>query len=130
MGTMTLVHVSLTEYLIVFGSDIGSEGHTGRFLVDDFFMVLEGEQWTQRANETRKSVYGAGTINKLPKGEAFQYAMPGHCYGLEYARGWIFTMMPFGLISTLTSTLDFFTLFKTLWVFTKLVTWNLLTGKI
>ena len=130
MGTMTLLHTSITEYIIIFGTDIGSEGHSGRFLVNDFFMLLEGEQWTQRANETEMRKYGPGSVSKLDWGDAVQYKMPGRCYAMEYARGWIPTMMPFGLVETFTSTLDFRTLAKTLWMYTKLTTWNLLTGKI
>jgi C-8 sterol isomerase len=116
--------------VIIFGTALGSSGHSGRFLVDDFFMVLEGEQWTQRAGETEMRRYEPGSINHLEKGEAFQYRMPGRCYAMEYARGWIPTMMPFGLIEVFTSTFDFYTLGRTLLIYTKLVGWNLLTGKI
>ena len=130
MGSMVMVHVSVTEYIIIFGTALGSNGHSGRFLLDDYFMVLEGEQWTQRAGDTEMWRFEPGSINHLPKGEAFQYRMPGRCYAMEYARGWIPTMMPFGIVEVFTSTLDFHTLWKTLWIYTKLVTWNLVTGKV
>lgn len=130
MGSMVLVHASITEYIIIFGTALGSEGHSGRFLVNDYFMVLEGEQWTQRAHETTKQIYGPGSLNKLAKGDAFHFKMPGRCYAMEYARGWIPTMIPFGLVEIFTSTLDFRTLLKTLWVYTRLATWNLLTKKL
>ena len=44
MGVMTLLHTSITEYIIIFGTDIGSEGFSGRFLANDYFILLEGEQ--------------------------------------------------------------------------------------
>jgi len=130
MGAMTLLHCSITEYVIVFGTAIGTEGHTGRFFADDYFIILEGEQWAFSSGQVDKEVYKPGTMHHLARGEAQAYRMPDKCFALEYARGWVPTMLPFGVWDVLFSTLDFHSLFYTFYYYTKIVISQLLIGKI
>ena len=88
MGQMYLLHCSLTEYVIIFGTPIGTEGFTGRFLADDYFIILKGEQQAFNLGEFARESYKPGDMHHLPRGSAQGYRCPDHCFALEYARGW------------------------------------------
>merc|ERR1711908_30693 len=108
-----VLHASLSEYVIIFGSPIGTEGHTGRFLADDYFTILYGEQWAYEPGQLTKEVYKAGSQHHMAKGVAKGYKIPETCWALEYARGNVLSMMPFGLADLFFSTLDLVTLWQT-----------------
>lgn len=82
MGHMTLLHCSITEYIIIFGSPIGTEGFSGRFFADDYFTILEGEQWSFEAGELDPRVFKAGDRNIMPRGHATGYKFPSKTYAL------------------------------------------------
>lgn len=130
MGAMTILHASLSEYVIVFGTPIGTSGHSGRFRADDYFYILEGEQWAYAPGELRRRVYKPGDLHRLPRGSVEGYRFPESGWALEYARGWIPLMLPFGVADVFTSTLDWRSLGRTLRLYGGSVVAELLRGKV
>lgn len=113
MGQLFLLHASLREYVIIFGSPLGTEGHTGRFRATDWFHILDGEQQAFEEGALVAEVYRPGDQHVMPAGVAKGYRMVPNTWALEYAYGNIPAMLPFGLADSISSTLDFRSVAKT-----------------
>ena len=128
-GAMQYLYISPSEYLIVFGTPIGTSGFSGRFHVTtDYFCMLEGQQIAFNAGDLKREEYNAGDCHVLPAGEAQMYSIPEHGFALEYARGSVVAMLPFGAADALFSTLDFQTLFLSYAKATVFMVDNLMKG--
>lgn len=130
MGQMKLMHCSITEYIIFFGTPIGTEGHSGRYSTEVYDFMMDGEMWCYHDGEFDRAVYKPGDAAFLGSDRAKGYAVKSHAWMLEYSRGLIPTMLPFGLADTMLSTLDRKTISRTLWQYGSLVVKELLQGKI
>ncbi len=120
MGQFTLLHASLREYLSFFGSPVDSGGHSGRYsFADHYAFILDGQMWCYGEGDLVRKEYRKGDIGHVPPGAAKCYRMVDHGWMLEYVRGPVATMLPFGLFDSLFSTLDYKTVFRTIRLFTR-----------
>ena len=127
---MTLLHASLSEYLLFFGTPIGTEGHSGRYVTQVWDFMMEGEMWCYIEGETQRTVYTPGEYAYLGKNKVKGYRIPDHGWMLEYARGPIPAMVPFGLADSVFSTVDYKCVLRTLAMYGQLVIKELLQGKV
>ncbi len=130
MGQIAILHASLSEYVLIFGNPIGTEGHSGRYRTEVHDFMLSGEMWCFQEGQTERVVYKPGDHAYLGPSEAKGYRVPSDAFMLEYARGAVPTMLAFGLADTVTSTLDLSVMARTLGAYTGKVMRSLLQGKI
>ena len=122
MLQMKLLHASTREYVMIWGTPIGSEGHTGRHLVEFYDTVLDGEAWYYQEGQFTRDVYMPGDHVFLGKGQSAGMHYPDHVWMVEYARGVLPSLLPFGLADALLSTLDFKTALQTVVIYFSLLT--------
>jgi hypothetical protein len=131
MGMLTIMYASLTEYLVIFGTPIGSEGYSGRYCWSHVYdIMLDGEMWCYSRGQFERAVYKAGDMAYLRKGFDKGCRMRDHAWMLEYSRGLVPTMLPFGVFGSLFHTMDFKSARHQFWDFSRICVRELLRGKI
>eukprot|EP00297_Palpitomonas_bilix_P013699 CAMPEP_0113882758 /NCGR_PEP_ID=MMETSP0780_2-20120614/9161_1 /TAXON_ID=652834 /ORGANISM="Palpitomonas bilix" /LENGTH=222 /DNA_ID=CAMNT_0000869865 /DNA_START=37 /DNA_END=705 /DNA_ORIENTATION=+ /assembly_acc=CAM_ASM_000599 len=129
IGTFCVLHASLTEYILIFGTPLVSSGHSGRYWADIYDTLVQGKykQWPE--GTTEYVVHGPGDTVVHKKWEGAMVYWDEHTWMLEYARGIIPSTLGFALADSLFSTQDFYTVFKTFKVYAQLVVPELLRGQ-
>lgn len=122
MYSIAVLHASLKEYVLIFGSSIGTAGHTGRHCTEIYDFVIDGELWYFREDRPfERDVRKAGDRYYLGKFQSEGLRINDRAWVLEYARGPIPLMLPFGFADSLFSTLDLLSVIRTMWVYGKLI---------
>lgn len=131
MGQLTVLHASISEYIIVYGTPIGTEGHSGRYFMDTFDYIIQGHHYTYEAGELRGQEHLPGAMTILPRGQSVGYRSMPHTYMVEYGRGFpgvIFAAM-YPFVSAFFTTLDFYSLYKQLIILGRLILYELIVMK-
>ncbi len=84
--------------------------------------------WCYTLGEFERCVYQPGEVAYLAKSAAKGYRIPDHVWMLEYARGPIALMLPFGLVDTVLSTLDYGVIAQTIWHYGRAATRELFSN--
>ena len=127
MGQMTFLYGSLKEYMILFGTSCPTEGHSGRYRAEVFDFGFKGEWWCEYEGVFEREIHGPGDVAYLGRSIAKHYGIQKEAWMIEYARGNILSMIPFGFADSVTSTVDPGTIYKALKNFGTLTTkqlWN------
>lgn len=109
LGKMTLLHASMSEYLIIFGCPTASSGFSGRYNfveIWDFFFAGETLTCDLESNQIKPNIYKAGDKGFLPKGQALSCEFKADTWMVEYGRGWIVTALPFALMDSILSSVE------------------------
>lgn len=129
-GIMTVLHCSLSEYLIIFGTPVGTEGFSGRYRIDIFDFLTAGEMWTYTEESCGEPVITRpGDRAVLLRGQVKGFRTEHGSWMLEYGRGPIVTCLPMALSGAVTS-LDGRTIWKTLSTSARLAWKALRRGKV
>lgn len=122
MIQMKLYYASVSEYIMVWGTPIGSEGHSGRHMTGFWDTVIDGETWYYAEGQFEKSVYKPGDRIYVGPGQARAMNFTDGVWAVEYARGFIPYSMPFGVMDELISCNDWVTAAQTLTLYADLTT--------
>lgn len=107
MGKQLILHASTREYLVLWASPHGTEGHSGRHRAELWDWVLHGELSTYFEHDLQATTYRPGQLARLARGQANSSKVPDTgCWLIEYGRGQIPTQLPFALLDAFTSTMD------------------------
>ncbi len=121
MIQMKLYFASLHEYIMIWGTPIGSEGHSGRHHVAFWDTVIDGETWYYAEGQFEKRIYKPGDRIFVGRRQAVGMNFTDGVWAVEYARGFIPRSLPFGIADEVLSARDFVAAKQTVSLYTALI---------
>lgn len=131
MGQLKLLHGSIREYIIFFGTCIGTEGHSGRYSSEVYDYMIRGEMECEYTGVFEPEIHRPGMDPAhLGKKMVKHYRIKNDAFMLEYCRGNVPKMFPFGILDSILSTIDVRSIGQLVFIYSKLMLKNLfLRGK-
>jgi len=129
MGQMTVLHASLTEYIIFYGSPLYSQGHSGRYIMDVYDFMIQGETKTYHAGELVCTTYKAGDYSLLKALNSKGYCCEKDGWMVEYARGFIPYGLPYFLCSSIFVTVDIIPWLTAVWRVGRNMVYNMIVKR-
>ena len=121
MAQLRLLHASIREYVLFWGTCVGTEGHSGRYASEIFDFMLRGEMLCEYEGVFEPEVHlPGGRPAYLGSKVVKHYKIQGDGWMFEYCRGNIIKMLPFGMMDTIVSALDMRTVLRLLYNYGKL----------
>jgi C-8 sterol isomerase len=131
VAVILILHGSLSEYVILYGSPLGTQGFSGRYPVGIHDFILAGEMWTYTGDRVgERVIHKAGEHAYLRPSQVKGFRISEGCWALEYGHGPIPVTLPFALADSVFSMVDAKTIWKTLGRYGRLVFKELLQGKV
>ena len=122
---MTILHGSLREYILLFGSSIGTSGYSGRYKAEVYDFVIKGEMLCEYEGRFKPEIHKPGSPAYLQANITKHYRIIDETWMLEYARGNIISMLPFGFADSIISALDHKPVMRVIWNYGKQVIKNM-----
>ncbi len=108
------------EYIMICGSATGSSGFSGRHPAAFWDTILSGQANYMHQDQWESTSYKTGDRVFVDRWQAATIDFPDHCWMLEYARGALVWLLPFGIVNVFSNTLDFGSLFHLVRIYTTL----------
>ena len=130
-GVMKILHASLSEYVLIFGTPVGTEGFSGRYRMDIYDFQLAGEMWTYTEDRVgERQVTRPGECAVLARGRVKAFRIVEDGWMLEYGRGLVPLALPIALGDAVFSCMDGTTIVRTVWTYARMTVRELLMGKV
>jgi len=101
LQAVAILYVSLTEYMLITGTPLPTNGGSGPFSGEIYDWVIEGEIVSFRPGQFEREPTRPGECDYLPQGMMKGAAITDHYWALEYGRGSVISMWPSTLFGSL-----------------------------